>query len=241
MAGVTGKDDNEGAVVPVAAGLATGVFLVIVFAVLFANSMPPAGIRFIHEGSSANNGYLYATMLNDLYLEEQTLEAIVLRGTTEELKDIPLTLVAIKNGIVRAGDGSYFIPEEQDDDQITLGLYYGKDGMNESAAVTISNYTPDDIQVHALVLAGYIHGEVQTIESRSTVYSPVISDPYDAAGATITSPQWVLAGDSLTAYIQGDFNADGYGTSACYSFGASSPQSGNPSSHCVNIQNTWLT
>jgi hypothetical protein len=238
MAGVAGNGD-KGNVVPVISGLAIGVFLVIVFAIWLANANNTS-IRFIHESSSASKGYLYATMLKDLYHKEQTPEAIVIRGTIEEVKDILLNLVAEKTGMVRAGDGSYFIPEEQDDDQITLGLYYGKDGMNETAAVTISNYTPDDIRVHVLVLAGYIHGEVQAIESRSTVYRPVISDPYDVAGATITSPQWVLAGDSLTAYIQGDFNADGYGTSACYSFGASSPQSGNPSSHCVNIQNTWL-
>ena len=115
-----------------------------------------------------------------------------------------------------------------------------KSGTKDTVAVTISNNTPDDIQVHGLVLAGYIHGEVKTIESRSTFYSAVISTHYDVAGATITSPQWVLAGDSLTAYIQGDLNADGYGTSACYNFGASSPQSGDPSSHCVNIQNTRL-
>lgn len=239
MAGVAGKSDNKGTIVPVVAGLAIGVFLVTVFAIWVANASN-TNIRFIHESSSASKGYLYATMLNDLYHNEQTPEAIVIRGTIEELKDIPLALVAEKTGMVRAGDGSYFIPEEQDDDQITLGLYHGKNGMNDTVVVTISNDTPDDIQVHGLVLTGYVHGEVQAIQARSAVYRPVISNPYDVAGATITSPQWILAGDSLTAYIQGDFNADGYGTSACYGFGASSAQSGESSNHCVIIQNTWL-
>jgi hypothetical protein len=238
MAGVAGNDDKEGTVVPVFAGLAIGVFLVIVFAIWLANANNTS-IRFIHESSSASKGYLYATMLNDLYFKEQTPEAIVIRGTTGEL-DIPLTLVSVKTGMVRAGDDSYFIPEEQDDDQITLRLYHGKNGTNDIVAVTISNNTPDDIQVHGLVLTGYIHGEVQTIESRSAVYSPAISTPYDVAGAAITSPQWVLAGDSLTAYIEGELSADGYGTSACYGFGASSPPSSDSSNHCINIQNTWL-
>ena len=120
MAGVAGNGD-KGNVVPVVLGLAIGVFLVIVLGIWLANANNTS-IRFIHESSSASKGYLYATMLKDLYHKEQTPEAIVIRGTIEEVKDIPLNLAAEKTGVVRAGDGSYFIPDEQDGDQITLGL-----------------------------------------------------------------------------------------------------------------------
>lgn len=224
--------DND--TLPVIAGLSIGIVFIIIFSILAQN--PPQNRMYGHSGATPFSWILVQDKIENIKV--QTPEAVVKKGTEPEIiiKDVPLTLIAKTTEGTRPSDPPDPSLVAIDNNEITFSLYQGnKDGI-DTIAVTLENNSPDDIAVFVLGIHGFIKNGIPetgaTIETQ-TVYRPVISDPYDVAGATTTSPSWILAGDSLTAYIQfeDNLNTQRYSANACYSYDLSD-RTGN-SNYCM--------
>jgi hypothetical protein len=211
-------DDN--AISPVIAGLSIGIALIIIFTILGQN--PPQNRMYGHSGATPFSWILVQEQIENIKV--QTPEAVVKKGTEPEItKDVSLTLIATTTEGTRPSDPPDPSLVAIDNNEITFSLYHGKKGSIDTVAVTLENNSPNDIAVFVLGIHGFIKNEISetgAIMEIETVYRPVISDPYDVAGATITSPSWILAGDSLTAYIRFEDNlkTQRYSANACYSY-----------------------
>jgi hypothetical protein len=206
---------NSGA--PVAAGLAVGIAFVVTFSIFTQN--PVQHKMYSHSDATPASWYFIENRIANI--KEQNPEAIVKKGVASEIISVPLALVATSSEGTGYDDVSDQIPGLKDANGISYSMYRAENGGTETIALTIENNSPDDIAVFGLGIQGFIQINIPetgvTLE-RGTVYRPIISDKYDVGKPPITSPYWILAGDSLTAYIQGDFDTERYSTSMCYSY-----------------------
>jgi len=123
----------------------------------------------------------------------------------------------------------------RDSNNILVSLHHGKFADKDIVAVTIRNTSPKTITVEVFAISGFMHGDVPG-SAVETVYRPVISDPYDVAGATTTTPELIPAGQSVTAYIQDTLNADGYGVLVSYSYDSAD----ETTDYAISIPLTWI-
>jgi hypothetical protein len=221
---------NSGA--PVAAGLAVGIAFVVAFSV-FAQNLEQHKM-YGHSDATPASWYFIENRMDNI--KEQNPEAIVKKGIAPEIINTPLALVATSSegrGHDEPGDPS---PVLKDTSGISYSMYRAENGGNKTIALTIENNSPDDIAVFVFGIQGYVQitiPETGVTFEKGTVYRPVISDKYDVGKPPITSPYWILAGDSLTAYIQGDFDAERYSANMCYSYDLSD-RTGS-SNYCIPL------
>jgi hypothetical protein len=223
---------NSDPAIPVIAGLAVGIAFVLSFAFMADN---PAHFRsYGHSGAAPASWYLIQDKISDL--EVRNPEATVKKGTAlEVIKDVPIVLVAEKSDGMPAVDDPLDPTVLPYDNGVSFSMYYENNEGVDMVAITIENISPDDIAVFALGIQGFIKVEIPETGASmevNTVYRPVISDRYDVGRPPITSPYWIISGDSLTAYFQdSSLNADRYSAEVCYSYDLSDRSGG--SNYCI--------
>lgn len=180
-------------------------------------------------------------------IKQQNPEAEISQGMAAEiLMDVPLEKIA---GQSVASRPDQFDPRKSlNDTGVGAELYFvGNSNGIDTVAISIKNANQKAIFITGLVVSGFVRGDFpgSAIES---VYRPVISDPFDVVGATTTIPQLLRPGESITAYIQDELNAEGYGALVCYSYVAPPASDGEQSDvqqfeesrFCISLPLTWI-
>jgi hypothetical protein len=121
-----------------------------------------------------------------------------------------------------------------DTNRVSLRLYHANIVSNGTEIVAVSVMNPsseDTISVNQLYIQGYISLNDGIVES-VLLYRPVISLPYDVIEPTSTRPMRIPPGDSITAYLEGSFDIDSFGASACYMYAEKAKQLDIPNQYC---------
>jgi hypothetical protein len=153
----------------------------------------------------------------------QSPPATILQDEPKDFFDDLVLVAQTTNGVATIpssdplGGDNY----SNDTNGISLRLYHGVNATSGSEIVAASLSNPAEgrtISVYQLAISGYVSIGDGSAESM-LLDRPLISDKYNAIEPTTTNPITILAGESITAYIEGDsFDIDRYAASACYSY-----------------------